>query len=57
MRTGHLGDVPGVHRSRGREIEVAVPAGTAFNVDGELIESGRAVFRAAANRVRVLVPG
>jgi diacylglycerol kinase family enzyme len=57
MRTGHLGDVPGVHRSRGREIEVAVPAGTAFNVDGELIESGRAIFRAAANRVRVLVPG
>lgn len=54
MRRGGLVDQPGVHHARGRTIEVDLPRGTPFNVDGEVCAVAPAVFCARGERVRVI---
>jgi diacylglycerol kinase (ATP) len=56
LRRGGLGERPGVSRDRGRRIDVDAPAGTAYNVDGELVRHGSARFTVEA-RAFELVTG
>jgi diacylglycerol kinase (ATP) len=56
MRSGSLVDQPGVHHARGRTVELELPAGTPFNVDGEVCEVAPTRFCARDERVRVVVP-
>jgi YegS/Rv2252/BmrU family lipid kinase len=50
LRAGHIESQSGVATARGREVSIELPAGTEFNVDGELVEAraGRFVVRAGA---------
>jgi diacylglycerol kinase (ATP) len=56
MRSGSLVDQPGVHHARGRTVELELPPGTPFNVDGEVCEVSPTRFCARDERVRVVVP-
>jgi diacylglycerol kinase (ATP) len=56
MRNGSLVDQPGVHHARGRTVELELPQGTPFNVDGEVCEVSPTRFCARDERVRVVVP-
>lgn len=57
MRRGTLTDQHDVGHHRGKEIEVELPAGSRFNVDGEQREAGRPVtrFGLSGGRVQVVV--
>ncbi|HWM03987.1 MAG TPA: diacylglycerol kinase family protein [Actinophytocola sp.] len=57
MRRGMLTQQPDVPHHRGHEIEVEVPAGTEFNVDGELRTLDPARFTLLDRGVEVVVPG
>lgn len=57
MRRGTLADAPGVVHARDDAITLRVPAGTAFNVDGEAVEAGGAVAVAIDARSYALVVG
>jgi YegS/Rv2252/BmrU family lipid kinase len=56
MRRGRLTAQRDVSHHRGRVIEVEVPAGTPFNVDGDLRECHPAQFELMAGGVHVVVP-
>jgi len=56
LKTGGVTEQPGVHHARGRVIELELPAGTSFNVDGEVCAVAPARFCARGERVRVVVP-
>jgi YegS/Rv2252/BmrU family lipid kinase len=56
MRAGNLTAQPGVHHARGRTIELELPPGTPFNVDGEVCDVAPARFSAPGERVRVVCP-
>jgi YegS/Rv2252/BmrU family lipid kinase len=56
MRRGGLAGQPGVHHARARTVELELPAGTPFNVDGEVCEVAPARFCARGERVRVIAP-
>ncbi|HEX2103500.1 MAG TPA: diacylglycerol kinase family protein [Solirubrobacteraceae bacterium] len=56
MRNGSLVEQPGVHHARGRTVELGLPRGTPFNVDGEVCEVSPTRFCARGERVRVVVP-
>ena len=54
MRSGDLTAQPGVRHARGTVIELEVPPGTPFNVDGEVCRVAPARFSARGERVRVV---
>jgi diacylglycerol kinase family enzyme len=56
MRAGRLHREDGVVHLRAHEIHLALPAGTRFNVDGELCDVEPSHFRADPKGVEVLVP-
>jgi diacylglycerol kinase (ATP) len=56
LKTGGVTEQPGVQHARGRVIELELPAGTSFNVDGEVCAVAPARFCARGERVRVVVP-
>jgi diacylglycerol kinase family enzyme len=56
MRTGTLEDQSGVLHLRGRHVEMDVPAGTEFNVDGEICPLQPVVFDVDEGGVNVVVP-
>jgi diacylglycerol kinase (ATP) len=56
MRRGGLAGQSGVHYARGRTVELELPPGTPFNVDGEVCTVEPAQFRAGDERVRVICP-
>jgi diacylglycerol kinase family enzyme len=43
MRRGTLAEAPGAIHARARELPLDVPAGTPFNIDGEVVEAGPSV--------------
>jgi diacylglycerol kinase (ATP) len=55
LRRGSIKRQRGVRSWQGRVIDVTVPSGTAFNVDGELVRSGPVRFRVEPRAVRVVV--
>ncbi len=55
LRRGSLESQPGVRSRRGRRIDLDVPAGTDFNVDGELVQSGSSSFRVDPGAVELVV--
>jgi diacylglycerol kinase family enzyme len=57
MRRGRLTEQPDIAHHRGRVIEVELPEGTQFNVDGELCEEGwPARFAVLPGGVEVVIP-
>lgn len=56
LRLGRISRQPGVRHARGRHVEIAVPSGTAWNVDGELCHLPDPRFRAHPGAVEVVVP-
>jgi diacylglycerol kinase (ATP) len=56
MRAGDLTAQPGVHHARGRVIDLELPSGAAFNVDGEVCAVAPTRFCARGERVRVVCP-
>ena len=56
MRRGGLSEQPGVHHARARTVDLELPPGTAFNVDGEVCSVAPARFCARGERVRVVCP-
>ena len=56
LRGGTLTAQPGVHHARGAAIELELPPGTPFNVDGEVCDVAPARFSAGGERVRVVCP-
>jgi diacylglycerol kinase family enzyme len=56
MRRGGLAGQPGVHHARAATVELELPPGTAFNVDGEVCAVAPARFHARGERVRVIAP-
>lgn len=56
MRRGRLAAQTDVPHHRGRVVEVDVPLGTPFNVDGELCRPDPARFELLAGGVEVIVP-
>jgi diacylglycerol kinase family enzyme len=44
LRAGRVESQSGVASARGREVSIEAPAGTAFNVDGEVVEAGASGF-------------
>jgi diacylglycerol kinase family enzyme len=56
MRRGTLAKQSGVLHERGRDVQLAVAAGTTFNVDGELVEAGGTIgFTAEPGAYRLVV--
>jgi diacylglycerol kinase (ATP) len=55
LRRGGLASQRGVRSFRARRVELQVPERTAYNVDGELVETGAAVFGAVAGAFEVIV--
>ncbi|MGI9019886.1 MAG: diacylglycerol/lipid kinase family protein [Solirubrobacterales bacterium] len=55
LRAGSLESQRGVHSRRCGRVELDVPPQTAFNVDGELIESGPAEFTVEPGAVELVV--
>ena len=56
LRAGRVESQPGTVNSRCARVELEVADGTAFNVDGEVVKSGRATFTVEHEAVRVVVP-
>lgn len=56
LRRGRVARQPGVAHARGARIEVTVPSGTRWNVDGEVCTLHPASFRAEEGAVEVVVP-
>jgi YegS/Rv2252/BmrU family lipid kinase len=55
LRRGELESQSGVRSFRARLVELQVPEGTAYNVDGELVTSGAATFFALPRAFQVIV--
>jgi diacylglycerol kinase (ATP) len=55
LRSGTLTSHPRAYHARCDEVEVQVPDGTCFNVDGELVTEGEARFTARAGAFRLVV--
>jgi diacylglycerol kinase (ATP) len=55
LRSGGVADHPRAFQTRCTTAEVRVPAGTTFNVDGELVEDGSARFTAQERAFRLVV--
>jgi diacylglycerol kinase (ATP) len=56
MRRGGLLAQRGVHHGRGRTVELELPPGTPFNVDGEVCDVAPLRFTASGERVAVVTP-
>jgi YegS/Rv2252/BmrU family lipid kinase len=56
MRRGTLEDQRGVRHARARRVDIDVPTGTEFNIDGEICELRPAAFRVQPGGVEVIVP-
>jgi diacylglycerol kinase (ATP) len=54
LRSGRIVSQRGVHHARAARVEVSVPAGTAYNVDGEIVVHGPAEFRVEAEGFQVV---
>jgi diacylglycerol kinase family enzyme len=57
MRRGTVAQLAGVAHARGRAVELDVPGGTAFNVDGEVVRAGPRVRFDVARAAFALVVG
>jgi diacylglycerol kinase family enzyme len=55
LRAGQVEAQPGVHSRRCRAAQIDLPAARAFNVDGELVESGTCSFEVEPAAVEVVV--
>jgi diacylglycerol kinase (ATP) len=55
LRRGALESQPGVRSFRGRRLKLEAPAGTAYNVDGEIVEADGASFSAVPGAFEVVV--
>lgn len=55
LRRGTLAAQRGVRTYRAREVELDVPEGTHFNVDGEVVQSGPVAFAVEHDAVEVVV--
>ncbi len=55
LRRGELESQSGVRSFRGRRIELRLPKSTAYNVDGDMVQSGTAVFAATPRAFEVVV--
>lgn len=55
LRIGRLENQGGVHSRRCGRVELDVPPGTAFNVDGEVVESGPVAFTVEPGAVELVV--
>ena len=55
LRSGTLTSHPRAYHARADQVEVQVPDGTCFNVDGELVNNGEARFRAVKRGFRLVV--
>ena len=55
LRRGGIGEQEGVTKVRCSEAEVELDGVAAWNVDGELVESGTATFRVDPDAVEVVV--
>jgi diacylglycerol kinase (ATP) len=55
LRSGRVTEHPRAFHSRCEHVEVQVPDGTQFNVDGELVTAGEARFRAVRAAFRLVV--
>jgi diacylglycerol kinase family enzyme len=55
MRSGRLTQQAGVSHRSGREVELEVPEGTEFNVDGEVVPHGPARFGVEPDAFRLVV--
>ena len=55
LRRGELESQSGVRSFRARRVELQVPDGTPYNVDGELVTSGAATFVALPHAFQVIV--
>jgi YegS/Rv2252/BmrU family lipid kinase len=56
LRSGSLEEQDGVASHRCPSIDLDVPAGTSFNVDGEVLESGPVSFTVRPAQVELVVP-
>jgi diacylglycerol kinase family enzyme len=56
MRTGRLEGQKGVVTFSGRTVEIGLEQGGGFNIDGELVDTGRLLVTAAPRAFEVLVP-
>jgi diacylglycerol kinase family enzyme len=55
LRSGHIASQRGVRHVRGGALELDVPEGTDFNVDGEILTHGPARFTVQADAFRLVV--
>ena len=55
LRRGELESQPGVRSFRAHRVDLEVPDGTAYNVDGELVERGSTSMTAVARAFEVIV--
>jgi YegS/Rv2252/BmrU family lipid kinase len=55
LRVGTLESQRGVRSGRARRVEVEVPEGTSYNVDGEVVEAGSSTFTVEAGAFEVVV--
>ena len=55
LRRGELESQAGVRSFRGRSVQLEAPAGTAYNVDGEIVEADGVTFSAAPRAFEVIV--
>ena len=55
LRRGELESQSGVRSFRARRVELQVPDGTPYNVDGELVTTGAATFVALPRAFQVIV--
>jgi len=55
LRSGTLTSHPRAYHAHGDQIEVQVPDGTCFNIDGELVNEGDARFTAVKHAFRLVV--
>jgi len=56
LRTGRIARQPGVVHARGPDVRVTAPAGTAWNIDGEICDPGPATFANRDEGYEVVVP-
>ena len=55
LRRGNVSSQAGVHTCRAATIELDVPGGTAFNVDGEIVTSGAVAFTVEPGAIEVVI--
>jgi diacylglycerol kinase (ATP) len=56
MRRGTLEEQRGVHHARAHRVEIEVPEGTEFNIDGEICDLRPTTFGVQPGGVKVIIP-